>query len=124
VEVSVPYAALDLDISLPILQEVPRSKSQKYFPIKRAWKDEQHTLGRMFLQEAYLQVDYHKQEPMGSIGPLVRVGQDYVVQLQEMYTHQDTVELPAEELGYQPSMLKSSRVPSPSVSEPAAIQDV
>ncbi|CCX08921.1 hypothetical protein FPQ18DRAFT_383805 [Pyronema domesticum] len=61
---------------------------------------------------------------VGSIGPLVGVDQDYVVQLQEMYTHQDAVELPAEELGYQPSMLKSSRVPSPSLSGPAAIQDV
>jgi hypothetical protein len=59
VHINVPYEALDLDIALPVLQMVPQNQTVKYLPIKRSWKKDQYTLGRAFLPEAYLQVDYH-----------------------------------------------------------------
>ncbi|KAF8253927.1 acid protease, partial [Wilcoxina mikolae CBS 423.85] len=60
VDIVIPYAAMDLDIVLPITAVVPRNNTQKYFPVKRAWDNSQYTLGRVFLHEAYLQVDYHR----------------------------------------------------------------
>lgn len=59
VHINIPYEALDLDIALPVLKMVPQNQTVKYLPIKRSWKEDQYTLGRAFLQEAYLQVDYH-----------------------------------------------------------------
>lgn len=60
VDITVPYAALDLNVVLPINRVVPRNQTQKYFPVKRSTDKSQYTLGRAFLQEAYLQVDYHR----------------------------------------------------------------
>ncbi|KAL6709149.1 hypothetical protein ACN47E_001965 [Coniothyrium glycines] len=48
-----PYAALDHNLSFPIMDA-----STRYFPIKRS-KDGVYVLGRTFLQEAYLIVDYN-----------------------------------------------------------------
>jgi hypothetical protein len=47
-----PYAAFDLTASYPVLPS--DSNSTTYFPIKRADNDTQFTLGRVFLQEAYV----------------------------------------------------------------------
>jgi hypothetical protein len=58
-EISLPYAAMDLAISLPLLSVVPRNQSQKYLPIRRSEDDQHFTVGRVFLQEVYLRVDYH-----------------------------------------------------------------
>lgn len=50
-----PYAAFDLQASWPIYEN-----STSYFPIRRAQNDTQYTLGRTFLQEAYLVVDHER----------------------------------------------------------------
>jgi hypothetical protein len=56
VNVVLPYSAMDLVASHPIYQS---DKSVRYFPIRRA--SEHFTLGRVLLQEAYLVVDYERQ---------------------------------------------------------------
>lgn len=55
VEINVPYSSLDLDISWPYVNTTDRIK---YFPLKRSLVPTEYTLGRAFLQEAYLVVDY------------------------------------------------------------------
>ena len=47
VEITLPYDSFDLTASPPLL---PNTTS--YFPIRRATKDTEYTLGRTFLQEA------------------------------------------------------------------------
>ncbi|KAH7349056.1 aspartic peptidase domain-containing protein [Pyrenochaeta sp. MPI-SDFR-AT-0127] len=54
VNIDLPYAAFDLEASHPIYQN-----STRYFPIRRA-NDSQYTLGRVFMQEAYVIVDYER----------------------------------------------------------------
>ncbi|KAJ4290316.1 hypothetical protein N0V90_010532 [Kalmusia sp. IMI 367209] len=56
VSIAFPYSAFDLNISWPYAKETTR-----YFPLKRASNDTQYTLGRAFLQEAYLIADYERQ---------------------------------------------------------------
>ncbi|KAI8930829.1 hypothetical protein NX059_011850 [Plenodomus lindquistii] len=58
VQITLPYAALDLEASPPYrgLQEKTR-----YFPIRRANGTSQWVLGRTFLQEAYLTVDWARE---------------------------------------------------------------
>ncbi|KAF2810258.1 acid protease, partial [Mytilinidion resinicola] len=51
-----PYAALDLQASYPFYKN-----ATNYFPIRRAANDSQYVLGRTLLQEAYLIVDYERQ---------------------------------------------------------------
>ncbi|KAL9622007.1 MAG: hypothetical protein Q9160_003669 [Pyrenula sp. 1 TL-2023] len=53
VKIVLPYAAFDLTATYPLV-----SKPTRYFPLRRAANDTQYTLGRTFLQEAYLTVDY------------------------------------------------------------------
>ncbi|KAK5168378.1 uncharacterized protein LTR77_006948 [Saxophila tyrrhenica] len=48
-----PYAAFDLQATIPIF-----NTSTNYFPIRRAANESQFVLGRTFLQEAYLVVDW------------------------------------------------------------------
>ncbi|KAH0536869.1 hypothetical protein FGG08_006300 [Glutinoglossum americanum] len=55
VDVMVPYAALDLKVTLPQTHNRTR-----YFPIRRALNDSMYTIGRAFLQEAYLFTDYDR----------------------------------------------------------------
>ena len=55
VEINIPYAALSLTAKAPIVQN-----SSRYFPLKRAENDTQYTLGRAFLQAAYVVVDYER----------------------------------------------------------------
>lgn len=55
VNIELPYLAFDLQASSPIY---PTAKN--YFPIRRANNDTQYTLGRTFLQEAYITVDYER----------------------------------------------------------------
>lgn len=55
VNIELPYLAFDLQASSPIY---PTPKN--YFPIRRADNDTQYTLGRTFLQEAYIIVDYER----------------------------------------------------------------
>lgn len=52
VNITLPYASFDLEVSSPIVES-----SSSYFPIRRAANQSQYTLGRTFLQEAY--VSFH-----------------------------------------------------------------
>lgn len=53
VNITFPYSAFDLEVSFPLVDS-----TQRYFPLHRADNDTQYTLGRTFLQEAHLIVDY------------------------------------------------------------------
>jgi hypothetical protein len=50
-----PYAAFDLEVSQPFY-----NTSRRYFPIRQAPTDDLYVLGRTFLQEAYLIVDWER----------------------------------------------------------------
>ena len=49
VNITFPYASFDLNISAPFVDN-----NQYYFPLRQAANDSQYTLGRTFLQEAYV----------------------------------------------------------------------
>jgi len=55
VDITLPYAAFDLELAFPYV-----ANSTRYFPLKRANSSEQYTLGRTFLQEAYVAADYER----------------------------------------------------------------
>ncbi|TVY91274.1 hypothetical protein LAWI1_G004534, partial [Lachnellula willkommii] len=55
VDIVLPYQAFDLVAQWPLVQNDTR-----YFPLKRAADNSQTTLGRAFLQEAYLIADYER----------------------------------------------------------------
>ncbi|PMD39870.1 acid protease [Hyaloscypha variabilis F] len=55
VEIVLPYQAFDLKAKWPLVKN-----STRYFPLKRAANNSQTTLGRAFLQEAYLIADYER----------------------------------------------------------------
>lgn len=55
VNIELPYLAFDLQASSPIYLT-----AKNYFPLRRAHNDTQYTLGRTFLQEAYIIVDYER----------------------------------------------------------------
>lgn len=56
VKITLPYGALDLAGKVPFMNPPSR-----YFPLKRAERAEQYTLGRVFLQGAYVIADYERQ---------------------------------------------------------------
>jgi hypothetical protein len=62
VDINLPYAAFDLELSYPYpgLAANVTSGSTSYFPLRRAANYTQYTIGRSFLQEAYLTVDYER----------------------------------------------------------------
>ncbi|KAL7928368.1 acid protease [Trichoderma chlorosporum] len=53
--ITFPYASFDLQANPPLVKT-----ASKYFPLKQAANDTQYVLGRTFLQEAYLIVDYER----------------------------------------------------------------
>jgi hypothetical protein len=55
VTITLPYAAFDLQVSHPFY-----TVRTNYFPIRRAKNSTQYTLGRTFLQEAYVIADYER----------------------------------------------------------------
>ncbi|ETS73912.1 hypothetical protein PFICI_13778 [Pestalotiopsis fici W106-1] len=55
VRIVLPYNAFDLTAEYPLVEN-----SSYYFPLKRAANETQYTLGRAFLQEAYLTADYER----------------------------------------------------------------
>ncbi|KAL8946002.1 MAG: hypothetical protein Q9222_007543 [Ikaeria aurantiellina] len=55
VDITLPYAAFDLIAESPLV-----ANSTRYFPLVRATNESQYTLGRTFLQEAYLIADYER----------------------------------------------------------------
>ncbi|KEQ63743.1 acid protease, partial [Aureobasidium melanogenum CBS 110374] len=75
VQIVLPYAAFDLTIEPPYVES-----EQKYFPLKRAQDPSQYTLGRVFLQEAYVVADYdrHNFSVSQTVFPGRGVSQDLV----------------------------------------------
>jgi hypothetical protein len=55
--IELPYAAFDLQAGYPFYE----NKTVNYFPIRRATNDTQYTIGRVFLQEACVIVDWETQ---------------------------------------------------------------
>ncbi|KAJ4189948.1 hypothetical protein NW767_011446 [Fusarium falciforme] len=55
VTITLPYQAFALRAEYPLVE-----KSSYYFPLKLAVNESQYTLGRTFLQEAYLTADYER----------------------------------------------------------------
>jgi hypothetical protein len=53
--VTLSYDAFDLTLDLPIV-----TNSTRYFPLRQAMNTTQYTLGRAFLQEAYVIADYDR----------------------------------------------------------------
>ncbi|CAN9136242.1 unnamed protein product [Alternaria alternata] len=51
--IQIPYEAFDLQIGYPVF-----ANAINYFPIRRADNESQYAIGRAFLQEAYLGVDF------------------------------------------------------------------
>ncbi|EME87077.1 uncharacterized protein MYCFIDRAFT_194951 [Pseudocercospora fijiensis CIRAD86] len=58
VDIEMPYGAFDQALQYPLANIEDGSTSYRYFPLKRASGSDQYTLGRTFLQEAYLTADY------------------------------------------------------------------
>ncbi|KAF2116886.1 aspartic peptidase domain-containing protein [Lophiotrema nucula] len=54
---TLPYSAFDLQIGAPFLNG---NETSYYFPLKRATRPDQYLLGRTFLQETYITVDYDR----------------------------------------------------------------
>ncbi|KAG0648252.1 hypothetical protein D0Z07_5497, partial [Hyphodiscus hymeniophilus] len=55
ISINLPYAAFDLQATYPIFPN-----ATNYFPLRRAANQSQYTLGRTFLQEAYVIADYNR----------------------------------------------------------------
>ncbi|EXK23969.1 hypothetical protein FOMG_19283 [Fusarium oxysporum f. sp. melonis 26406] len=55
VTITLPYHAFDLKAEYPLVDT-----ASYYFPLKCATNESQYTLGRVFLQEAYLTADYER----------------------------------------------------------------
>ena len=66
VNITLPYASFDLELT-PNYPGI--TNTTRYFPIRRAANDTQNTLGRTFLQEAYLIADYERSN--FSISPVI-----------------------------------------------------
>lgn len=75
VDISIPYGAFDLNISTPLV-----TSTSRYFPLKRAQNSSQYTLGRVFLQQAYIIADYDRSNFSVSqaLFPPTAVAQDLV----------------------------------------------
>jgi hypothetical protein len=70
-----PYSAFDLQVASPLVEGVAN-----YFPLKRATNWTQYLLGRTFLQEVYLTVDYERNffslsqlYPPGGLGDILPI---------------------------------------------------
>lgn len=57
VGIKIPYGALDHNLTAPITGV---NSTQRYFPLRRALDPSQYTLGRAFLQAAYVIADYDR----------------------------------------------------------------
>lgn len=62
IELTLPYDAFNLQLSYPFpnLDANFTSAATSYFPLRRAANSSQYTIGRAFLQETYLAVDYER----------------------------------------------------------------
>jgi len=76
VKIDVPYEAFDLKIGWPY---VNTTEKMKYFPLKRAKDEKMYTLGRAFLQEAYIVTDFDRGN--FSVHQAVYPGVDQIVKI-------------------------------------------
>jgi hypothetical protein len=63
VNITLPYAAFDLKLIYPAILNTnygDADSTKYYFPLRRALNEAQYTIGRAFLQEAYLITDYER----------------------------------------------------------------
>jgi hypothetical protein len=61
VNITLPYAAFDLQLSYPYIPNTTYVTGNKYYlPLRQAANETQYTIGRAFLQEAYLITDYDR----------------------------------------------------------------
>jgi hypothetical protein len=61
VNITLPYAAFDLQLTYPFIPNTTYDNGNKYyFPLRQAANETQYTLGRAFLQEAYIITDYER----------------------------------------------------------------
>ena len=62
VDITLPYDAFNLQLTYPFpnLDANFSSPPTNYFPLRRATSSDQYTIGRVFLQESYLTVDYER----------------------------------------------------------------
>lgn len=56
INITLPYASFDQTVTYPLAGNT----TSRYFPLRRAQNESQYTLGRTFLQEAYLITDYDR----------------------------------------------------------------
>ncbi|KAL6715357.1 hypothetical protein ACLMJK_007623 [Lecanora helva] len=76
INITLPYLAFNLQASSPTF-----ANGTNYFPLKRAFNASQYTLGRTFLQEAFMFVDYEQKDfslsqtqfPTNSVPDLVTI---------------------------------------------------
>jgi hypothetical protein len=61
VAITLPYSSFDLEVDWPFGDGPYKNETARYFPLKRAANASQYTLGRTFLQEAYVIADYERQ---------------------------------------------------------------
>ena len=65
VTIRLPYVAFDLQLRFPAIPNTVAgaANAQKfYFPLRQAASEDQYTIGRVFLQEAYLKTDYERNQ--------------------------------------------------------------
>ncbi|PBP20747.1 eukaryotic aspartyl protease [Diplocarpon rosae] len=63
VNITLPYAAFDLQLTYPAIPSTEfgdADATKYYFPLRKAGSISQYTIGRAFLQEAYLITDYER----------------------------------------------------------------
>ncbi|RFU30155.1 hypothetical protein B7463_g6169, partial [Scytalidium lignicola] len=63
INITIPYAAFDLQLTYPSIPNTTygsANSTKYYFPLRRATNQAQFTIGRAFLQEAYLITDYER----------------------------------------------------------------
>ena len=63
VNITLPYMSFDLQLQYPAIPGTQYGQSnatQSYFPLRRATNAAQYTIGRAFLQEAYIITDYDR----------------------------------------------------------------
>ncbi|KAK2754795.1 hypothetical protein FQN54_006688 [Arachnomyces sp. PD_36] len=62
VDITLPFSAFDQTLTYPFpdLDANFTSSGVRYFPLRKAVNDDQLTIGRTFLQESYLAVDYER----------------------------------------------------------------
>ena len=87
VDIVFPYAAFNLNATLPLI-----NGSSFYFPLKQVTNESQYTLGRTFLQEAYLTVDYERStfQVQQAVFPDQSIAQKLVAVQPENHTVNDT----------------------------------